>query len=91
MDSTDSETAAPAAAAEIPRTRGLLRQRQFTEALAASEALLADTPEQRDGLLFAAIAQRNFGRIARRWPRSPGCSGVIRTSTACTRSAATVS
>ncbi len=63
MDSTDAETAAPAVAAEIPRIRGLLRQRKFTEALAASEALLADTPEQRDGLLFAAIAQRNLGRI----------------------------
>ena len=61
MDS--SETAAPAIAPEIARIRALLRQREFTEGLAAGEALLAAAPGQRDALLFVAIAQRYLGRI----------------------------
>ncbi|MFI4868376.1 MAG: sulfotransferase [Steroidobacterales bacterium] len=63
MDSTDAETAPPALASEVPRIRGLLRRREFAEALAAAEALLEETPEHRDALLFAAIARRNLGRI----------------------------
>jgi tetratricopeptide (TPR) repeat protein len=61
MDS--SETAAPAIAPEIARIRALLRQREFTEGLAAGEALLAAAPGQRNALLFVAIAQRYLGRI----------------------------
>jgi tetratricopeptide (TPR) repeat protein len=61
MDS--SETVAPSRASEVPRIRGLLRRHQFTEALSAAEALLADTPGHRDALLFVAIAQRYLGRI----------------------------
>jgi tetratricopeptide (TPR) repeat protein len=63
MDSTDAETAAPAPASEVPRIRGLLRRREFAEALAAAEALLRETPGHRDALLFVAIAQRYLGRI----------------------------
>jgi tetratricopeptide (TPR) repeat protein len=63
MDSTDAPTAAPPIAAEIPRIRALLRQQKFAEALAAGEALLARAPEQRDALLFVAIAQRYLGRV----------------------------
>ena len=58
-----SETVAPSLAAEIPRIRGLLRRREFSEVLAATEALLAQEPEQRDALLFTAIAQRYLARI----------------------------
>jgi tetratricopeptide (TPR) repeat protein len=61
MDST--ETAAPAIASELARTRALLRQQQFTEALAAAEALATVAPGQREALLFVAIAQRYLGRI----------------------------
>jgi tetratricopeptide (TPR) repeat protein len=61
MDS--SETVAPSPASDVPRIRGLLRRHQFTEALSAAEALLAETPDHRDALLFAAIAQRFLGRI----------------------------
>ncbi len=55
--------AAPTIATELPRIRALLRQRQFPEALSASDALLAEDPEQREALLFTAIAQRYLGRI----------------------------
>ena len=41
----------------------LLRQRRFAEALAAAQALLAESPAQRDALLSAAIAQRFLGQI----------------------------
>ncbi|HXI67600.1 MAG TPA: sulfotransferase [Steroidobacteraceae bacterium] len=41
----------------------LLRQRRFAEALAAAQALLAESPTQRDALLSAAIAQRFLGQI----------------------------
>jgi tetratricopeptide (TPR) repeat protein len=61
MDST--EPAAPAIASELARTRALLRQQQFTEALAAAEALATVAPGQREALLFVAIAQRYLGRI----------------------------
>ena len=58
-----SETVAAPRAAEVPRIRGLIRRREFTEALSAGEALLADVPDERDALLFVAIAQRYLGRI----------------------------
>jgi tetratricopeptide (TPR) repeat protein len=61
MDLT--EVAASPPASEVPRIRGLLRQRNFGEALSAAEALLADTPDHRDALLFVAIAQRHLGRV----------------------------
>src|SRR5271168_2539378 len=49
--------------AEADRIRSLLRQQKFSEALAAAEALLAVSANQRDALLFAAVAQRFLGRI----------------------------
>jgi tetratricopeptide (TPR) repeat protein len=60
MDS--SQTAAAAIASEVPRIRALLRQQQFSAALVAGEALLAQAPEHRDVLLLVAIAQRYLGR-----------------------------
>jgi tetratricopeptide (TPR) repeat protein len=45
---------------ELPRLRGALRQRQFTEVLGSTEALLRQHPRQRDVLLFRAIALRNL-------------------------------
>jgi tetratricopeptide (TPR) repeat protein len=49
--------------AEADRIRSLLRQQKFSEALSASEALLAITANHRDALLYAAVAQRYLGRI----------------------------
>ena len=63
MDSTDLKTAPSTIPSEVLRIRTLLRERQFTEALAAGEALLAEAPHHRDGLLFVAVAQRYLGRI----------------------------
>jgi tetratricopeptide (TPR) repeat protein len=62
MDSTET-TSAPIAP-EIPALRALLRKRKYTEMVLASEALLAETPHDRDALLFLAIAQRHLGRTA---------------------------
>jgi tetratricopeptide (TPR) repeat protein len=50
--------------AEITRLHSLLRQRQFSEALAQGEALLASAPEERAVLLVVAAAQRHLGRLA---------------------------
>src|SRR5260221_7050417 len=58
------ETVATPHAAEVPHIRGLIRRREFTAALSAGEALLAARPDERDALLFVAIAQRLLGRIS---------------------------
>ena len=50
--------------AEITRLHALLRQRQFSEALAQGEALLASAPDQREVLLVVATALRYLGRHA---------------------------
>jgi len=63
MQSTDAISPASPIGSEAGRIRALLRQRKFAETLAAAEALLAAAPDQRDALLFAAIAQRYLGRI----------------------------
>src|SRR5271168_3856545 len=49
--------------ADADRIRSLLRQQKFSEALAAAEALLAVSANQRDALLYVAVAQRFLGRI----------------------------
>jgi tetratricopeptide (TPR) repeat protein len=61
MDSI--ETVASPGAAEVPRIRGLIRRREFTAALSAGEAVLGEIPDERDALLFVAIAQRYLGRV----------------------------
>jgi tetratricopeptide (TPR) repeat protein len=61
MDS--SKAASMPSASEVARTRTLLRQQRFPEALAASESLLAQAVGHRDALLFAAISRRYLGRI----------------------------
>jgi len=43
--------------------RALLREQRFGELLQAAQSVLAEHPEQRDALLFAAIAQRFLNRI----------------------------
>jgi len=63
MDLTHANTAAAAIASEVSRIRALLSQQKFSEALAACETLLAETPAHRDVLLFRAIAQRCLARI----------------------------
>jgi tetratricopeptide (TPR) repeat protein len=64
MDSTATSAAPTTTAAQISLIRALLRQKKFAEALAGGEALLAREPEQREALLFVAIAQRYLGRVA---------------------------
>jgi tetratricopeptide (TPR) repeat protein len=49
--------------AEVIRIRTLLQQNQFPAALAATEALAAEVPENRDVLYMMAVAQRNLQRI----------------------------
>jgi tetratricopeptide (TPR) repeat protein len=49
---------------EVERIRGLVERREYLEALAACEILLADAPENRDVLYLAAVNQRYLGRIA---------------------------
>ena len=48
---------------DISQLRELLRQQRYPELLTAARAVLATVPEQRDALLFTAIAQRFLGRI----------------------------
>jgi hypothetical protein len=48
---------------EVRRIRGLLEKSQFAPALAATEALLATVPENRDVWYMLAVAQRYLGRI----------------------------
>ena len=50
-------------ASELLRIRALLRQQQFAEAHAACTTLLIEAPEQRDVLLYTAVAERYLGRI----------------------------
>lgn len=50
--------------AEVQRARALLKQRQFAQALAAAEAMLAEVPENRDVLYLVAVNQRCLGRVA---------------------------
>ena len=63
MTSTDPSITTAAVATEIAPLRALLRQKHFAEVLATGNALLARAPEQRDALLFVAIAQRNLGQV----------------------------
>jgi tetratricopeptide (TPR) repeat protein len=49
---------------EVQRIRGLIERRKFSEALAASDVLLTEVPENRDVLYVAAVSQRYLGRIA---------------------------
>ena len=49
--------------AEVSRARSQMQKRQFSQALAAAEALLAGFPENRDVLYLIAVNQRYLGRI----------------------------
>jgi len=60
---TDAEAPTAPIASELPRVRALLRQQRWPEALEATEALLAEVPEQREALLFRSIAQRFSGNV----------------------------
>src|SRR4051812_41765594 len=51
------------AGAEVAQLRELLRQQRFGELLTAARAVLTVRPEQREALLFTAIAQRYLGQI----------------------------
>jgi tetratricopeptide (TPR) repeat protein len=49
---------------EVKRIRALVERHQFSTALAATEALLTEVPENRDLLYLATVSQRYLGRIA---------------------------
>jgi tetratricopeptide (TPR) repeat protein len=63
MESVPTTNPAAAAPGTGARLRDLLRQHRFSEALTAAQAVLAESPGQRDALLATAIAQRFLGRI----------------------------
>jgi tetratricopeptide (TPR) repeat protein len=50
--------------AEVLRTRGLMKERQFAASLAAAQTLLREVPENRDVLYLVTVNQRYLGRIA---------------------------
>jgi tetratricopeptide (TPR) repeat protein len=58
-----TDTPLPAPGADVAALRDLLRQKRFVEMLAAAKAVLATSPEERDALLFSAIAHRYLGQI----------------------------
>jgi tetratricopeptide (TPR) repeat protein len=64
MEASDARPAADAATAELAQIHALMREQNYSAALAASEALLATTPTHRDARLLVAVAQRYLGRIA---------------------------
>jgi len=49
---------------EVRRTRELLKERRFADALQATAALLLSVPENRDVLYLRAVAQRHLGDTA---------------------------
>src|SRR5712671_5710623 len=63
MDPAPTNDTPVPAGADVASMRELLRQHRFAEVLAAARAVLANHPEQRDALLFTAIAQRYLGQI----------------------------
>jgi tetratricopeptide (TPR) repeat protein len=62
MDLTAADQAS-STASETARFRSLLRERRFSDLLLATQARLTREPDQRDALLFVAIAQRYLGRL----------------------------
>jgi predicted Zn-dependent protease len=64
MVSTDAAaTSPPTTSATVATVRALVGQRRFSEALAAADALLPYTSEERDLLLLKAVSQRGLGRL----------------------------
>ena len=63
MTAAPPDSAPPSVEAEVARARSLLQKREFSDALAAAEALLAEHPENRDVLYLIAVNQRYLGRI----------------------------
>ncbi len=49
---------------EVARIRALVRERRFTDGVAAAAALLSRVPENRDVLHLLALGQRHLSRIA---------------------------
>ena len=53
----------PVPVTELAQLRELLQQQRIDELLAATRNILERQPQQRDALLFQALAQRLLGRI----------------------------
>jgi tetratricopeptide (TPR) repeat protein len=62
MESADAKSPASITGSEAARIRAMLRRHEFPQVLAAGQALLAQAPDQRDVLLYVAVAQRYLGR-----------------------------
>src|ERR1700694_1304253 len=63
MTATQPNSSPPSIESEIARARALLGKRQFTQALAVADALLAQVPENRDVLYLIAVNQRYLDLI----------------------------
>src|SRR5215472_13791677 len=63
MIATDIDPTPDGLSTELARLRALGAEQKFAELLAAGEALLAAVPDQRDALLFVAVAQRALHRL----------------------------
>jgi tetratricopeptide (TPR) repeat protein len=64
MDSTDPRSPTSMLVSEAARIHTLVRQGKYAETLAAGEALLAESADHRDVLLYVAVAQRYLGRTS---------------------------
>jgi tetratricopeptide (TPR) repeat protein len=64
MTATATAHVTPSVESEVARIRALIRERRFTDAVAAAASLLTQVAENRDVLYLLAIGQRQLGRIA---------------------------
>jgi tetratricopeptide (TPR) repeat protein len=64
MDSTAPRSPTSMFGSEADRIRALLSQGKYAETVAAGEALLAESADHRDVLLYVAVAQRYLGRTS---------------------------
>ena len=63
MAATQRNSAPNHIEAEVGRLRGLLEQRQFSQALEGAQSLRSEIPENRDVLYLIAVNQRYLGRL----------------------------
>jgi predicted Zn-dependent protease len=59
----DPNDGASSTASDAARFRALLKERRFSELLLFGRARLAEKPDEREALLFVAIAQRYLGQV----------------------------
>ncbi len=64
MTATATANVTPTVEFEVARIRALVRERRFTDGVAAATSLLSQVPENRDVLYLLALGQRHLSRIA---------------------------